>query len=245
MFTANTNVSEYIRKNIYTLAIFRHYLEQDSICDFNCNLYLEKKEKEPIRVFINYRIERNYINDDDYVDSDYHNGRFWMPYHDFMDLFYVKHSEFVSNLMKSKLRGELLDRIYHYRISGNTRLCDIPKKLLEPETNVLDCTEAYNTKIDNLRKHLSEVFDTDHPDDLSSFNAVDIGTLRDLTGDCELYLESGTVKLEDKYLKYEFDEPLEPLPEFIETFDEIRKSDISHDVYLGNQVYAKLNQKGD
>jgi len=244
MFTSSTELSRDIRKNLYTFLIVRDHLD-DCVCGFDCNLWLECKENEPYRVFVKYITKYNFIDDDDSVGVDRRIGSIFFEFPDFMKLFNQSHTEYVVDIMKSKLRGELLDRLYDKRIDGNTRLCDIPRKLLDPEVNVLDCTDAYNTKIDNLRKHLIEVFDTDHPDDLSSFNAVDIKTLRDITGDCELYLESGTVKLENKHLLYDFDEPNDPLPEFIDTFDEIEKNTLGRNVFIGNEEFTKIGDSND
>lgn len=239
MFSSSTELSRDIRKNLYTFLVTRDNV-QDSVCGFDCNLWLEYRENEPYRVFVQYHTTYNYIDDYDDVCRDIRSANLYFIFKDFMQMFNQRYTEYVVDIMKSKLRGELLEKLYDKRIDGNTRLCDIPRKLLDPEVNVLDGTDAYNTKIDNLRKHLIEVFDTDHPDDLSSFNAVDIKTFRDITGDCEIYLESGTVKLENKHLIYDFDTPNEPLPEFIDTFDEVEKKTQGKTVFIGGEIYSKI-----
>jgi hypothetical protein len=238
MFTSSTELSRDIRKNLFTFLVTRDNV-QDSVCGFDCNLWFEYRENEPYRVFVQYHTTYNYIDDDDDVCRDIRSANLYFNFNDFMQMFNQRYTEYVVDIMKSKLRGELLEKLYDKRIDGNTRLCDIPKKLLDPEVNVLDCTDAYNTKIGNLRKHLIEVFDTEHPDDLSSFNAVDIKTLSDITGD-EIYLWSGTVKLENKHLLYDFDTPNEPLPEFIDTFDEVDKNTQGRDVFIGGEIYSKI-----
>lgn len=230
MFTSNTELSRIIRKNLFTFLILRDHLD-DCVCGFDCNLYIELKENEPYRVFVKYITKYNVIDDNDWVQVEHRIGSIFFEFSDFMKMFNKSHTEYIVDIMKSKLRGELLDRIYHAKIDGNTRLCDIPKRLLDPEVNVLDSVDAYNTKVENLRKHLRELFEKDS-DDLSSFNAVDLKTFSDISGDAELYLDSGVVKLENKHLHYTFDDPNEPLSEFIDTFDEIEKSELERNVYL-------------
>ena len=224
MFYLNFDVAEHIRKNLYIFIVIRENLINDSPSDFTCHVNLQNKDSEPYQVYIDYTIRYGVINDDDYVENEYIRNYFKMKYTDFMELFDKKSFNFTQELMKKKLRTELLDYIYRHKISRETKLYEIPKELLDPETNVLVAVDAFNQKVENLYKHLEQLFESDHPSDLTRFNTVDLNTLETISSDghgLNLYLYLGNVYLKDKKLEYECDLPNEPYPEFISTFDEM------------------------
>lgn len=220
MFYLNFDVAEHVRKNLYAFIIIRENLIDASISDFTCHVNL-RKDSEPYQVYVDYITKYNFIDDDDDVAWDYIGNCFKMKYDDFMK-FDKKSYDFTQDLMEEKLRTELLDYVYSHKISRETKLYEIPKDLLDPETNVLVAVDEFNQKVENLHKHLEQLFESDHPNDLTGFNAVDLNTLKAISSDrLNFYLYLGSVSLKDKKFEYEYDLPNKPYQEFISTFDEM------------------------
>lgn len=215
MFYTNTVVADNIRQNIFTFAMVLQDLTHESISDFTCHVNLLKDDSD--RVFVDYIVR--YESDDEEITV--HNN-FYCDYDKFIATFDKDPKEYTYNLLKVVLQEELTDAIDRRgSMDTYTRLIDIPKDLLNGE--ILENIRAFNKKVIRVRKHLEKLFQTDNPDDLSILSEDERKTL-EMLANKGWFFEVGSVLIEDNKLVYQPD-IIEPVNEFIRTFDELDKDD--------------------